>query len=674
MALAQNPAPPAIRIDVNLVQVDAVVSDVRNRRVADLQASDFELLQDGKPQAITNFSYIADHPAAPTTAARAAAAKPAKGDVPPPPPVPEPAAVHRTLALVVDELGLAGDNIATVRNTIRKFIDEDMRPDDLVAIVRTGAGMGALQQFTTDKHLLHEALDRIAFAQGRVGMSSFTPLGSGPRGRGAAAQIDAAHFRDDTLSVGSLGAIRYVVNEMAGLPGRKSVILFTENIQLIFRGSTDQMVAQAVQQLSDAANRAAVVIHAVEPRGLPDFNINAEDNPGRMSARRVSRVPAQREQQMEYSQQGMFALSEATGGLFLHEGNDLTGELRKAADDSDGYYLLGYHPDAATFDDGSGQPKFHKLEVRVKRAGLHVRSRDGFSGQPGGAPLTLAHSREAELNGALQSPYAGTIHPRVTAVFSNMEKTGSFIRALVHFEAADLKWSSEADGSHKAAVDIAAATLDESGLALGHVDATFPLAFNAREYGDAQKKGLVFGLYVPVAKPGPYLVRAALRDPATEGTGAAEQFIEVPDVAGGHLALSGIVVQDAVTQTNVELPKSPAPRADATGGAAGRVFRRGMPLTYSYEIFNATGSAGEKPDMEIQSRLFHDGVQVIEHKGALEIPANAPDVRRLIGAGRFAVGANMAPGEYVLQVIVTDKLAKGKFGTVTQSVDFQVVE
>jgi VWFA-related protein len=682
LAFAQNPSPPvnqpptaAIRIDVNLVQVDTVVTDSRNRRVTDLTAADFELLQDGKPQTITNFSYVT-HPAPPAPAPRAtasAAAKPAKGDVPPPPITVEPAAVHRTLALVVDDLGLAGDNIAPVRNAIRKFVDEDMRPDDLVAIVRTGAGMGALQQFTTDKRLLHEALDHVKYGDGRVGMGSFTPLGSGPRGRGAAQQVAANHFRDDALSVGSLGAIRYVVNEMAGFPGRKSVVLFTENIELVFRGTTDEMVQQAVQQLSDAANRAAVAIHAVDPRGIADFNVNAQDNTGRMSARRVSRVPAQREQQMETSQQGMFALSEATGGLFMQGVNDLSGELRKAADDSDGYYLLGYHPDATTFDD-NGTSKYHRLQVRVKKSGLHVRSRDGFFGQPGGAAQTELHTRDAELNGALQSPYAGAIHPRMTAVFSNTAKSGTFISALVHFETSDLKWSDEADGGHKSTIDLAAATFDENGLALAAVNSTFPLTLNAKEYGAAVKNGLVYSLYVPIAKPGPYLVRAALRDPATENTGSAEKFVEVPDVAAGHLALSGVVMQDATTQASVEMPHGPAPRVDMTGGTARRVFRRGMPVTYSYEILNVNASTGQKPDVDVECRLFHDGAQVVTNKVALEIPADTPDPHRLIGAGRLSVGTNLPLGEYVLQVIVTDKAAKNKLNVVEQSMDFEVVE
>ena len=685
-AFAQNHPPPsspgtgavpntAIRIDVNLVQVDAVVTDSRNRRVTDLQPADFDLLQDGKPQTITNFSYVSTRPAAggAVAAQRSAPIKPLKGDVPPPPPALQPIQVRRTLALVVDDLGLAGENIPAVRNAIRKFVDDQMRPDDLVAIVRTGAGMGALQQFTTDKRLLYEALDRVKYGESRVGMSSFAPLGSAPTGRGARGAINLDHFREESLAVGTLGAIRFVVNAMAGFPGRKSVVLFTENIRLIFRGATDEMVAQAVQQLSDAASRASVVIHAIDPRGLPNYEITAADNTARMSSRRVSRVPAQREQEVVHTEEGMFVLSEQTGGLFLHDANDLSGALRKAAEDSDGYYLIGYHPDAHTFDGGNGQPKFHKIEVRVKKSGLHVRSRDGFFGAPGGNQ-PAEHTREAQLNRALQSPYAGSIHPRVTAVFSNARQTGSFINALVYFDPKELKWSSEPDGSHRAQVDIAGATFDENGLALATVDTTFPLVLNGPQYDDALKKGMVYGLHVPIAKPGPYLVRAALRDPATEGSGSAEQFVEVPDVESGHLALSGIVMQDAAAGANVEAPRSPAPRGDVTGGAARRVFRRGTQMAYYYEILNAGTGAGQHPELEVQTRLFRDGEQVLTDKISMDDAKGAPDPQRLNASGRLSLAGNMPTGEYVLQVIVTDKLAKSKFHVVTQSVDFEIEE
>jgi len=658
-----------IRIDVNLVQVDAVVTDSRDRRVTDLQPTAFELLQDGKPQAITNFSYVSTKPGGEAPAHRATQAKLVKGEVPPPPPVPRPSEVRRTLALVVDDLGLAAENIPAVRHAIRNFIDEQMRPGDLVAIVRTGAGMGALQQFTTDKRLLYAALDRVKYGESRVGISSFAPLGSGMRGGGA-----INHFREETLAVGSLGAIRFVVNAMRDYPGRKSVVLFTENIRLIFRGATDEMVAHAVQQLSDAASRASVVIHAVEPRGIPDFNVTAADNTSRMSGRRVSRVPAQRQEEVIRTEEGMFVLAEETGGLFVHDTNDLASALRKVAEDSDGYYLIGYHPDANTFENGNGRPKFHRIEVRVKRAGLHVRSRDGFFGEPGGNQ-PLDHTREAEIVHALQSPFtAGAIHPRLTAVFSHARQSGSFINAWLYFNPNELKWSSEPDGNHKAVIDVAAAAFDENGLALAPIDTTFTLKLASQNYGEALKKGMVYGIHIPVTKPGPYVLRAAVRDAATESSGSADQYVEAPDVESGHLALSGIVLQEAAagTPANVNLPQGPAPGEDVTHGAARRSFRRGTVLGYLYEIINAKSGASQHPELEVQTRVFHDGEQVVADKTMPAAAGVASDPQHLRAGGRLSLGLDMTPGQYVLQVIVTDKLVKNKFSTATQSMDFEI--
>jgi VWFA-related protein len=684
LAFPQDPAPRSsqatdaapntvIRIDVNLVHVDAVITDSRNRRVTDLQAADFEGLQDGKPQAITNFSYVSTKLGGVESASahRVAQAKPVKGDVPPPPPVLQPTEVRRTLALVVADLGLAAESISPVRDAIQDFIDGKMRPGDLVAIVRTGAGMGALQRFTSDKRLLYAALNRVKYGESRVGVSSFAPLGSGVRGGGA---VD--HFREETLAVGTLGALRFVVNAMRGFPGRKSVVLFAENIRLIFRGTSDEMVAHAVQQLSDAANRASVVIHAIDPRGMQNYNLTAADNPSRMSPRRAARVPAQRQQEVIHTQECMFALAQETGGLFLKDDNDLAGALRKAAEDSDGYYLIGYHPDANTFENMNGRPRFHKIEVKVKRAGLHVRSRGGFIGEPGGGNQPLEHTREAALNHALQSPSsAGSIHPRLTVVFSNMRQSGSSIKALLYFNPKELKWSSEPDGNYKARIDVAAAAYDENGVALAPIDTTFYLQLNSQRYDEAMKQGMVYGIHFPVNRAGPYLVRAAVRDAATEGSGSADQYVEVPDIESGHLALSGIVFHEPAAQSapaNADLPQGPAPGEDVTGGAARRSFRRGTVLVYDYEIINAKTGASQHPELELQTRLFHDGEQVPAFRTVPATAGGASDAARLTAGGRLSLSRDMTPGEYVLQVIVTDKLAKNKFKTATQSMDFEI--
>ncbi|HVQ27186.1 MAG TPA: VWA domain-containing protein, partial [Planctomycetota bacterium] len=139
---------------LSLVQVDAVVTDKSGRHVTDLTAADFEIFEDGRRQEITHCSYVAI-PALPAPPPRPA--DPAL----PAPPVPtriRPDRVRRTIALVVDDLGLSFRSTIEVREALRKFVDEQMEPGDLVAIVRTRGGIGALQQFTVDKEQLRAAI------------------------------------------------------------------------------------------------------------------------------------------------------------------------------------------------------------------------------------------------------------------------------------------------------------------------------------------------------------------------------------------------------------------------------------------------------------------------------------------------------------------------------------
>ena len=177
----QNPD-NTIRITVNLVQVDAVVSDSKGKQVIDLEAKDFEILQDGKPQKITHFSYVSTvGPKPGNTVPPTQVAVDRKS--PPPPPIPaqrlKPNQVRRTIALVVDDLGLSFESVSQVRQSLKKFVDNQIAPGDLVAIMRTGAGMGALQSFTTNKAELYAAIERVKFNSiGRVGVSSFAALGS----------------------------------------------------------------------------------------------------------------------------------------------------------------------------------------------------------------------------------------------------------------------------------------------------------------------------------------------------------------------------------------------------------------------------------------------------------------------------------------------------------------
>src|SRR5215831_18833246 len=152
-----------VRITTQLVQVDATVTDKKGDHVEDLTEDNFELSVDGKKQAITYFRLVK----LPEPKRPAADAANAPKPVAPPSSMPTrtvaPEQVARTIAFVVDDLGLSFESTYFARRAIKKFIDEQMQDGDLVAIIRTGRGLGALQQFTSDKRVLYAAVEKLTW-------------------------------------------------------------------------------------------------------------------------------------------------------------------------------------------------------------------------------------------------------------------------------------------------------------------------------------------------------------------------------------------------------------------------------------------------------------------------------------------------------------------------------
>jgi VWFA-related protein len=213
-------APPAFRTSADLVTIDAVVTDSDGRHVTDLTAADFEVTVSGKKQDLQQGIYIrtADQPRV-LAAARASAAPTASSPAAPPQSEAstalkrtslQPDRVARTIALVVDDLGLSFRSTVDVRTALHKYIDTQMQPGDLVAIVRTAGGIGSLQQFTTDKRLLHMAADRVQWDfRSRHGVSWYEP--AAPTGFvNRIHDFETIDLREAMASAGSFNALEYI--------------------------------------------------------------------------------------------------------------------------------------------------------------------------------------------------------------------------------------------------------------------------------------------------------------------------------------------------------------------------------------------------------------------------------------------------------------------------------
>ncbi|MEK7724739.1 MAG: VWA domain-containing protein, partial [Acidobacteriota bacterium] len=282
--IAQTPTPTAtpspkpvsndedvVKISTTLIQIDVTVTDKSGKIVTDLKPEEFEVYENGEKQPITNFSFISSV----SEAKPSPTPKPDKNTVTAPIPSFQlrPEQVRRTVALVVDDLGLSFESIYYVRRALKKFVDEQMQPNDLVAIIRTGSGVGALQQFTSDKNQLYAAIEKIRWnAQGRSGISAFAPIEEDPITEEETEEDTAGirdsekefnEFREDIFSVGTLGAINFVVKGMQELPGKKSIMLFSDGFVVCTPDSPDRCsrILDSLRELTDLCNRASVTIY-----------------------------------------------------------------------------------------------------------------------------------------------------------------------------------------------------------------------------------------------------------------------------------------------------------------------------------------------------------------------------------------------------------------------------
>jgi VWFA-related protein len=693
---AQRPAPAdedeVVRITTNLVQVDPVITDKDGKVVTDLRPEEVQILEDGRAQQITNFSYIPlDSPATP-------APKPLDRNGPPQPPRRlRPDQVRRTIALVVDDVGLSWESAHYVRDSLKKFLDQQMQPNDLVAIIRTGGGIGALQQFTSDKRQLYMAIDKVKWLPyARAGVTAFSPIANDPISNAVrpspndggvdAVKDDVNQFREDVFAVGTLGAVNYIVKGLRTLPGRKSVVLFSDGFRIFTNTNPrgNSRIIDAMTRLVDLANRASVVIYTIDARGAQPLNFQAADSTGGMTLLQSANAPMSARGDFFESQNGMAFLAQRTGGLALLNSNDLFKGIKQAMDDQKGYYLIGYRPDESTFDNASGRRKYHHLTLKVTRPGkFNVRMRNGFIGiaDSDAAPARL--TRNQQMIGALTSPFGSEgVHLRLTSLFANDAKAGSYMRSMLHVNAADLTFIEQPDGWHQAVFDILAVTFGDNGLIVDQIGRTHTFRLRGKSYDRVMRDGFTYNITVPVKKPGAYQLRTALRDTSSERIGSANQFIEVPDMSKDRLTLSGIMMRGVPLQvfengaTNIaENSDDTVDETDPATGAAVRQLKTGLVVIYGLVVYNAKIDKGTgKPALQIQMKLFRNGEQVFAGNPTPLDIGNQTDLKRLTAGGAVQLGSQMAPGEYILQVLVTDTLAKEKYQVASQWIDFDVTK
>ena len=661
--------------------------------VYSLPAEDFEDYENGQKQKISNFSFISAVKASTEAAAKPAVA--AKDAIPVPSAKLRPEQIRRTIALVVDDLSLSFESTYQVRRALKKFVDEQMQDGDLVAIIRTGAGIGALQQFTSDKRQLYAAIDKVKWnpiGNGKIG--AFAPIESSTLQQSKAAGNDNItdqdiedernqnnardDFRSSIFATGTLGALKYIVTGMGELPGRKSVILLSEGFRLMERDdqgfSSSGRVLDFLKDLIDTANRSSVVFYTIDARGLQTLGFTAEDQISDTSPAAMEQSLSDRRDELFETQSGLTYLAAETGGFAVLNNNDIAGGVRRVINDQS-YYLIAYEPDADTFD--PAKRRFNKLEVKVNRKDLHVRYRSGFfnvAESNVAAAQPKAQTPADQLRTALMSPFGVSgLSLHLNALFGNSEKEGSFVRSLIHVPANELRFVDQPDGSKKAVFDVLAASFGDNGQVVDQLGKSYTLTAKPEVYKQLVEKGFVYHFAFPVKKPGAYQYRIAIRDETSGAVGSASQFIEVPNLKKNQLTISSIVL-DSMTQDEWKKASTgnndPLP-TNALDTTALRQVKAGSVLRCGYEVYNARAAASGKADLTSKLRIIHDGKILLDGKPHPIEMQN--DLQQIAGTAAINLGTQMAPGDYILQIIVTDNAAPAKKQLTSQYIEFEII-
>jgi VWFA-related protein len=538
---SQVPA-PAVRVTVRLVLADSVVTDKDGKVVTGLGPKDFTVLEDGKPQKVTYFSFEQ-----PAKMARALLSR--RVNLPPNVTTDRPE-YHMPsgapVILLIDELNTQAADQARARMELLKYLDTQLQPGEPIAVYTLGSALRLLQDFTDDPALLKAAVQ--SFSPNEPVEQQLSRIDQTlPRLSGAKPDIQRVNrdatifiqrmqeFYQDQASLGvdmrvgmTLTAFQAIAQAVAGIPGRKSLIWVTSSFPLatytrIVKYSADadnnpnrvafnEVYEDRIRQATSKLTDAQIAVYPVDARGLVGQLQGGAENQGIdaggqfVGGQELAQVIQQAGGAVEETQATMKQVAGDTGGKVYTNLNDLNHSVALSVEDGASYYLLGYTP--------AGKPdgKFHKIEVKVDRPGVSVRSRRGYFAIVPSDDSKTMKQLEAQVGIAMQlgSPGATgvTFDARVLppAPAPKMKVGVDFL-----VDPSTISTEDAGGGSKQLALEFHVAAYGGNGKLVAHRDVALKPTLKANQFAAIQQQGIPYHMDLDL-EPGQYTLRLGVVD------------------------------------------------------------------------------------------------------------------------------------------------------------------
>ena len=640
-----EPPPVTFRVEVNYIEVDAFVTDEQGNPIPNLTGGDFEVLEDGKPQKVSAFSYVnipVERPERPLFGGRL---------------IPQDVQTNRDIEgriylIVLDDQHTDPRRAPRVKEAMRRFILESFGVNDLAAVVYTSGRANDSQDFTNNPQLLIASIDK--FTGRKFRSATLEQLDGITAGNDGVLTAGPDSFEQERAhrARNVMAAIRQLAEFMAGARGRrKTMLLVGEGVDYDIhqamgqRGNTASVVLNDTHEAVAAATRGNVTIYAIDPRGLFD---GTEDLIETGSVLDGVGAGSMRDE-LRLSQDSLRAIAAETGGFAALNQNDFDRTFQRIVEENSSYYLLGFYSENAR-----REGRYRKLEVRVKRPGARVRARSGYYEARGGR-RPAANRLTTTTNEALPSVAAAMSSPLPVAGFPIRVFAAPFkgtapnaeVALVIELDGRSLDFT-EKNGAFAEKVEVAYSAVSVAGRRVPGDRHT--LSLNLKP--DTLQRVLGGGIRVLAQQtlpPGRYQIRVAAGNEAGRG-GSVLQDLEVPDFHRAAFSMSGVAITSAAVSSVMTLaPKNPLKDFLPGPPTTVREFAVGDELAIFAEFYENQGNA--PPHLiDMKAELRADGGtvvrQVSDQRSSTELQGKG---------GGYGLSARMpltdvAPGLYVLHV------------------------
>jgi VWFA-related protein len=659
----QPQRPPVIRSGINFVSVDVIVTDKRSGElVLDMKQDDFDVREDKKPQKVDTFEVVKIDAlsTAGITPKEIRSMYDEESEARQP--------NVRLFVMLLDDYHVRRGNDLSVKRPLIEFVQNQLAPQDMVAIMYPLTPVSALT-FTRNRDSLIGAINKF---EGRKGQ--YDPRNEFEERYAYYPAQTVENIRNDV----TLGALKGAAVKLGGMrEGRKSIIFVSEGFTSTLPAQLNEPVAampgvtgrrvapgqdpgtnnarvesqkffdsadltNRLREAFDTVNRNNTSIYAVDPRGLSTFEYDINQGVSLTTDRT----------NLTQSIDTLRVLADNTDGRAIVNRNDLAAGMKQIIRDASGYYLLGYTSTSAPTDG-----KFHTIDVRVRRSGVEVRARKGYWAYTAedavratappkpGPPPEISHALNAIAEPA-SSGHAARFwtgmdqaaggQTRVTFVWEPF--TGSEGGRASDVPARVLLTATAPDGRpvFRGPIPDKPASDDAPAPAAPGVAAVPPAAAGASASF--------------TAAPGAIEMRIVVENARGQVIDSTTQSLTVPDYAKTQVSFGTPRIYRARTAREMLLVRN---NLDATPTAT-REFSRGERLLIRFDAYTA---GGPRPDVTAKL-LNRTGVAMAD------VPVQAADGKP------FQIDfplASLAAGEYLIQLD-----AKAPSGGAQQIVAFKV--